>query len=316
MGLLMKTSMPRVAGALVALVFGIGCSQPNGNPTAPSAASGSGTATLAGPPPSGAGTTTVGFSGFDASTLTVSVNTQTTSSVGQPYIDEGKIQLEILVDAAGNPVPCGTLGATYVRFDTFAGGGKTPVDGATTTSVDLDNLETTTGGVVHNAHCGDTICIRAHYVTGGGSTKVNTHQSAGTSFAIVCAGVCTLGQGYWEHHYPTDWPASVISGGLTLGTVNYTAAQLQSILENDAVAGNGLLALAHQLIAVKLNVANGADGSAVAAAITAADALIGGLVVPPVGGGFLHPSLTGALTQTLDNYIKGLTGPGACPDQD
>jgi hypothetical protein len=78
------------------------------------------------------------------------------------------------------------------------------------------------------------------------------------------------------------------------------------------VAGNGLISLAHQLIAAKLNVARGADGSTIASAIAAADALIGSLVVPPAGGGSLAPGTTSALVQTLDNYNSGLTGPGAC----
>lgn len=44
----------------------------------------------------------------------------------------------------------------------------------------------------------------------------------------------------------------------------------------------------HQLIAAKMNIANGADGSAVAGAI-AADALIGGLMISPVGNDYLAP---------------------------
>jgi hypothetical protein len=70
--------------------------------------------------------------------------------------------------------------------------------------------------------------------------------------------------------------------------------------------------LAHQLIAAKLNVANGADDTAVAAGIAAADALIGGLVVPPVGSGSLASSATSALTETLTSYNEGLIGPGHC----
>jgi hypothetical protein len=123
--------------------------------------------------------------------------------------------------------------------------------------------------------------------------------------------VCTLGQGYWKNHFPGDWPASVASSGLTLGSVSYSATQLESIF-GTAVAGNGLISLAHQLIAAKLNVAHGADPSAVAGAIAAADALIGSLVVPPVGSGSLAPAATSALVQALDNYNSGVTGPGAC----
>jgi hypothetical protein len=96
---------------------------------------------------------------------------------------------------------------------------------------------------------------------------------------------------------------------LTLGTVSYTDLQIQSILDTP---GNGLVALAHQLIAAKLNVANGADDSAIAGAIVAADALIGGLVVPPVGTGTLAPSATSTLTSTLDSFNQGVIGPGHC----
>src|SRR5206468_2504671 len=73
--------------------------------------------------------------------------------------------------------------------------------------------------------------------------------------------------------------------------------------------------LAHQLIAAKLNVAQGASPTAVASAIASADALIGALVVPPIGSGFLKPSATSALTDALDAYNSGTTGPGHCGDQ-
>lgn len=118
--------------------------------------------------------------------------------------------------------------------------------------------------------------------------------------------VCTLGQGYWKTH-PEAWPVST----LTLGTVSYDQTQLLSIL-GQQVQGNGLVSLAHQLIAAKLNVARGADDSAIASSITAADALIGSLEVPPVGSGSLDPSATGALNTALTNYNEGVTGPGAC----
>jgi hypothetical protein len=117
---------------------------------------------------------------------------------------------------------------------------------------------------------------------------------------------CTYTIGYWKNHFEL-WPVT----DLTLGTVNYTAAELLSIL-NQAVEGNGLVSLAHQLIGAKLNIANGADPTAASAAIASADALIGGLVVPPVGAGYLDPADTSSLTQTLDDYNNGVIGPGHC----
>ncbi len=127
---------------------------------------------------------------------------------------------------------------------------------------------------------------------------------------------CVYTQGYWKTHGPVptgnnqnEWPV----GSLTLGTFSYTDLQLLDILNRPA-QGNGLVALAHQLIAAKLNIANGASDTAVAGAIAAADALIGGLVVPPVGSGFLHPSLTSGLNNTLTSYNEGSLpgGPSHC----
>jgi hypothetical protein len=125
---------------------------------------------------------------------------------------------------------------------------------------------------------------------------------------------CTFTQGYWKTHGPipvgnnsNEWPVT----SLTLGTVSYTDLELLSIF-NTPAGGNGLISLAHQLMAAKLNIANGADGSSVAGAIAAADALIGGLVVPPVGAGFLSPGSTSSLNATLTSFNEGATGPGHC----
>jgi hypothetical protein len=122
-------------------------------------------------------------------------------------------------------------------------------------------------------------------------------------------GGCTFTQGYWKNH-PDAWPVTA----LMLGNpgVLYDQGDLLAIFGAPAM-GNGLISLAHQLIAAKLNIASGADPTAIQSSVTAADALIGSLVVPPVGSGFLAPSATSALTTALDNYNQGTTGPGHCP---
>ena len=122
---------------------------------------------------------------------------------------------------------------------------------------------------------------------------------------------CTLTQGYWKTH-PTEWPVQ----SLTLGTVSYTKTQLISILKRP-VQGNGLISLSYQLIAAKLNIVSGASAPAsVLAAIAAADALIGGLIVPPVGVGSLSTASTSSMTSVLDSYNNGRTagGPPHCDD--
>jgi hypothetical protein len=141
-------------------------------------------------------------------------------------------------------------------------------------------------------------------------------------------GGCTYTQGYWKNHGGGDclngdpnatdqWPASVQANGLTLGTVTYTEAQLCSILNlSEATPGapsNGLVGLAHQLIAAELNIANGADASTIQSTIDAANTSIGGLIIPPVGNGSLTPNQVSSLQTALDNYNNGLTGPGHCP---
>jgi hypothetical protein len=167
--------------------------------------------------------------------------------------------------------------------------------------------------------CGTTYVFRAfaHNTVELGRSDFTANRMCST---LACEGPgegegdCTYTQGYWKTHGPiptgnnvNEWPVS----SLTLGTVTYTDLQLQAILDTPA-AGNGLIALAHQLIAAKLNVANGASDADVAAAIAAADALIGGLVIPPVGSGYLAPSATSGLITTLTNYNEGAIGPGHC----
>ncbi len=140
-------------------------------------------------------------------------------------------------------------------------------------------------------------------------SNIGQHEGSAFVDCAVPSGVCVRTQGFWKTH-PNAWPVT----SLTLGTVTYTQTQLLSIL-NQPVSGNGLISLAHQLIAAKLNAANGASlPVGVQAAIGAADALIGGLVVPPVGSGSLAPSATSGLTATLDSYNQGLSpgGPAAC----
>ncbi len=130
------------------------------------------------------------------------------------------------------------------------------------------------------------------------------------------SGGCTYSQGYRKTHGPTPagnntnmWPAS--GTPMFLGSVKYTDMMLLQIF-NTPAAGNGLIALAHQLIAAKLNIANGANNIAISSIIATADALIGGLVIPPGGTGYLSPAQTSALITTLTNFNEGATGFGYC----
>jgi hypothetical protein len=90
-------------------------------------------------------------------------------------------------------------------------------------------------------------------------------------------------------------------GQLQLGTRSYNRQELQSILRHPP-RDNNLVQLAHQEIAAKLNIANGADGSCVTQTLAAVDASIGNLVIPPVGSG--HMPLT-AYVRSLGLYNGG-----------
>jgi hypothetical protein len=108
---------------------------------------------------------------------------------------------------------------------------------------------------------------------------------------------CVHSQGYWKTR-PTIWPVS----NLRLGNVIYSKNQLVAILNKQA-SGNGLVSLAHQLIAAKLNVIAGAIApSSVLAKITEADNKIGNRVVPPIGSGYLSSWSTSGLTDDLEEF--------------
>jgi hypothetical protein len=160
--------------------------------------------------------------------------------------------------------------------------------------------------------CGTEYALRA-FAHGNSDFGRSPFTSAVFGSTLACDDGCTLTQGYWKTHdgSPKDdaWPVS----SLALGGVSYAQAELSAILDT-AVQGNGLTALAHQLIAAKLNIANGADPAAISSSVASADALIGGLVVPSVGSGYLSTATTSALVGALASYNEGATGPGHCDD--
>jgi hypothetical protein len=107
---------------------------------------------------------------------------------------------------------------------------------------------------------------------------------------------------------------------MKLGTISYTKAQLLTILKTAVGTGSkadASIILAYQLIAAKLNVANGATASpAVLSAIAAADAAIANNAIPmkvktnsPLG-----KTMT-SLATTLEQYNKGMLNTGCYVEQ-
>ena len=147
----------------------------------------------------------------------------------------------------------------------------------------------------------------------GSPSATATATPSGTPTATATPsgtpGVCVRGQGYWKNH-PDQWPVTE----LQLGNVTYDQQQLLDIL-HQPVRGNGLVSLAHHLIAAKLNIAAGADPSCIEETIAEADALIGDLVVPPVGDGYLAPRDVEAIKDILEDYNEGrLCAPSCEPN--
>lgn len=160
---------------------------------------------------------------------------------------------------------------------------------------------------------------------GVGFIRINMNGSMGIDNIAFCRDVvvppssCSYTQGYWKNHGPNpngnnsnEYPVS----SLTIGGNSYTDVQLESILRT-AVGGNGLISLAHQLIAAKLNIANGSNPATIQTALTQADALIatlGSQKIPPVGTGYLSPDSVSSLVNLLTQYNEGKLpgGPSHC----
>jgi hypothetical protein len=74
---------------------------------------------------------------------------------------------------------------------------------------------------------------------------------------------------------------------------------------NQPINNNGLVDLAQELIATKLNiVCNHSDDSCIAQTIVDSDTIIGDLIVPPIGNGFLPENTVSNLVTLLTAYSK------------
>jgi len=145
-----------------------------------------------------------------------------------------------------------------------------------------------------------------------------------TASTTECGGtgeiLCSYSLFLWQRSQPcnptgsTAWPVDT----LVVGTVPYDTAGLCRIVAADASA-NALVDLGQQLIAAKLNVAEARLLGALplpagVACIAQADALVGSLVIPPVGSGVIDAAAVAAVTQCLRDYNNGGLGNGSCED--
>ncbi len=251
---------------------------------------------------------------------------------------QGHAKIVVVVGAGASGAPAG-FAVQWMRFSDFlANGGQFPAtphasvreaafhgtptlntwDGALTTfvlpsaataAVEVGDLRDETGVTLGAASAEELAPVTPYAFRAKAVSDGVLEDSDWSNVYVVESGAnvnCTFTQGFWKNHEEV-WPVA----SLALGSVNYTKAQLLAILGEPA-RGNGLVILAHQLIATLLNAANGADTASVSPAIAAAHALIGALVVPPVGGGHVPPGSASSIAQQLDDYNNGITGPGHC----
>jgi hypothetical protein len=137
--------------------------------------------------------------------------------------------------------------------------------------------------------------------TGGDGTDIG-------AFEVQTIPPCPQPQGYWKNN-PDAWPVD----SLTLGSQTYTKTELLTILTTPTKADASLI-LADQLIAAKLNIANGSGEPApVPSTITHADSVLSGFSGKlPYHVKASSPNGQAMVTDatTLDNYNNGLLTSG------
>jgi len=133
---------------------------------------------------------------------------------------------------------------------------------------------------------------------------------------------CTYTQGYWKTHSaygpagPADGTWDLLASGPD--TPFFLSGQTWYEVFWTSPSGNAYYNLAHQYMAAKLNVLNGADPTDAASAIASAEALFGTYTPAQIGALKGNNSLRQqflSLAGTLDYYNMGLIGPGHCDDE-
>jgi hypothetical protein len=207
--------------------------------------------------------------------------------------------------------------------DVFNGGGaEAKVTNFCATSNESTGYVTLSGGTYSRyigpfAACGDYTVPNTATLT----TKTTSTTDSDTwtiNVNVPCTG-CTLTQGYWKTHsdqgpapYDDAWQNL---GALQEETLFFNSGMTWLAVFRTPPRGNAFYTLAHQYMAAKLNILNGAGSTtAVNTAITGAEALFN---AQGVGDVTLSPAeRTQALgfATTLDNYNNGLIGPGHCSE--
>lgn len=183
-------------------------------------------------------------------------------------------------------------------------------------------------GVVSDDH---TFTYTHSFNCGNAGDNINTASiiyddgtngpSASATVTVQCTtggggGGCTLTIGYWKNHPDAITPLLPIWLGTEGGTksIQVTTSSQAVTIESIPNASNGIDKLYAQLLAAKLSIKKGADGSAVTSTIQAAD----NFLANNNSGSWASlsnadKSQVNSWASTLDSYNNGVTGPGHCP---
>ena len=211
-------------------------------------------------------------------------------------------------DATTSPVVINTAVAGPVCGNILT---RTPAGSNATVATVTINATTAAAGTfswVCSNDSGGATCLGGASGTGPaapGSGEQSFHGSS-VAFTFVPTAVtgtgCTYTQGYWKN-----------KGKAAASAYTFFGQNALTILNTAPKGGNVYLILAHQYIAVTLNVNNGASLSGDAlTAYNAATTYFGlATVTNTVPSGYTASQIT-ALATVLDNYNNGLIGPGHC----
>ncbi len=180
--------------------------------------------------------------------------------------------------------------------------------------------KTTTAQIV--LACGaNTNTNTASFVTN--DTAATGQDSWTVTADVACIPGCTLTQGYWKTHntsFKGGAPADDAWGNVSALnelTPFYTTGKTWFEIFWTAPKGNVYFNLAHQYMAARLNILNGAGAPAnVTAAMASADTLFANTTIAQAGAlkGAAKQTWT-SLAGTLGSFNEGLIGPGHCSEQ-
>jgi hypothetical protein len=167
--------------------------------------------------------------------------------------------------------------------------------------------------------CGEyTVENVASFVTN--DTGATGSDNATVNVNVPCAAGCSLTPGYWKTHSaygpaPYDDTWALLPNGAD--TPFYISGQTYyQVLWTNPRGGNAYYILAHQFIAAKLNLLNGASSTP---QVNAALAWAGTFFATNTPTTALSKTVRNAALGyafTLDQYNNGYTGPGHCSDND